>query len=675
MFTTRFNKIVVGVLLMIIGVANPFYLFSQNNDILLLSNAEQEQLKYIDSLSYLDYTLALEKASKEIKGLEYWESPVYYAELLRVMQMASFLSAQIDLFDSINAKILSLPVKKLHPARQGKILMVKSSAANLGMKNIDAIIFSKESLVNYEEDHNIEGQISSLEYIAKIYFSMGRYQSSVEYFNRAISKSQEIENKEYYVNLLLKSLESLSKLDSVQEAQNRINTVNEIVEENPEIVDESSLNFELAKFYYYQNNDYKALQYIDKNIILYKKLNNKIRLALMLTWKAEVYHRMKDYSTALRYGHEALSIRHAANLKMLEASSNYNIAGNMIRLHKYDSALYYIERGDELYKPYRKYSEHLRGLDLRRQVFLELKDYENAFQVLEQSMLMKDSIKQMNDKQKVFDMETDFAMEKYDQQNRKIQAEAQVEKMEKEHNTLLLKIELIVLLLLLLSFYISYMNIRNRSRRKFILGSQQLIFIQMNSHFVFNALTAIQSLIYKKEFETAVFYLDMFTSLINRVLDGASKSYMSLKDEIDFVKEFLEIQRLRFGDDFNYQINVAENLDLSDYKIPPMLAYPFIEYAVEERVQKTDGDAWIIININKAGNFIEYELVDKNIGFLELDDCYIKRYGGQEILCRQLTQERMQAYNKLFHQRIIFSKKMVIFEGEECPSLQFKVKI
>jgi len=233
---------------------------------------------------------------------------------------------------------------------------------------------------------------------------------------------------------------------------------------------------------------------------------------------------------------------------------------------------------------------------------------------------------------------------------------------------------LVVLFLVLVSSILVFVHIKSKNRRDITLVSQRLIFIQMNSHFVFNALTAIQSLIYKKQLESAIHYLTIFSSLINKITGDSQKKYTSLQSEVAFVIEFLQIQQLRFGKALNYQINIDDDMNLQNYRVPPMLIYPFIEYAVEECVQKAEKGGVLIINILKEGKYIVYEIVDKGLGFINMDDCFIKRYGGQEILCEKLTKERISIYNHFFNSRIIFAEKKVFIEGEEYKALHFRIK-
>jgi len=288
---------------------------------------------------------------------------------------------------------------------------------------------------------------------------------------------------------------------------------------------------------------------------------------------------------------------------------------------------------------------------------------------------INDSLFHLDNREKLKEMESTFEFNKYEQQAEKIQADARLQLYQSERNETILNIIIIVFILTLIASYLIYINSRNKNNRRILLATQKLIFIQMNSHFVFNALTAIQSLIYKNQIESAIHSLSLFSSLINKVISITHKKYVSIQSEISFIMEFLQIQKLRFGDDLKFQLNIDDDIDLAKIMIPPMLSYPFIEYAVEECIQKSDLDAALIINIRKEGKYLNYEVVDKGLGFLKMGECFIKRYGGQEIMCEQLTKERISVYNLFYRTRIIFAQRNIQFDGQECQAILFRIKV
>ena len=102
---------------------------------------------------------------------------------------------------------------------------------------------------------------------------------------------------------------------------------------------------------------------------------------------------------------------------------------------------------------------------------------------------------------------------------------------------------------------------------------------QMNPHFIFNCLNSIREMILKNENIHASRYLSKFAQLIRITLDQSSKHLISLKETIEYLKRYLEMEQIR-TDKFIYTLQVDEMLDLEELMIPPMLIQPFIENAI-----------------------------------------------------------------------------------------------
>lgn len=113
---------------------------------------------------------------------------------------------------------------------------------------------------------------------------------------------------------------------------------------------------------------------------------------------------------------------------------------------------------------------------------------------------------------------------------------------------------------------------------------------QMNPHFIFNSLNSIQECIVNEKIEDAHRYLSQFSRLLRMVIDYSEKSLISLDKEIEFLKLYLELESLRFGRSFQYQIHVDESIDDEETLIPSLLIQPFVENAIWHGLLHKKGD-------------------------------------------------------------------------------------
>lgn len=103
---------------------------------------------------------------------------------------------------------------------------------------------------------------------------------------------------------------------------------------------------------------------------------------------------------------------------------------------------------------------------------------------------------------------------------------------------------------------------------------------QMNPHFIFNALNSVQQFILKGDVDQANRYLSKFSRLQREVLNNSDQNFISLDKEIEILKLYLELEQLRFNENFDYSILLEDDIDPDELKIPPMILQPFIENAI-----------------------------------------------------------------------------------------------
>lgn len=103
---------------------------------------------------------------------------------------------------------------------------------------------------------------------------------------------------------------------------------------------------------------------------------------------------------------------------------------------------------------------------------------------------------------------------------------------------------------------------------------------QMNPHFVHNSLNAIQYYIQKNDVETSENYLAKFSKLMRQFFDFSRRKTISLSEEINLLQNYLEIEKLRFEDKLDYNIQVDKKIDTDDQHIPSMLLQPLVENAI-----------------------------------------------------------------------------------------------
>ena len=136
---------------------------------------------------------------------------------------------------------------------------------------------------------------------------------------------------------------------------------------------------------------------------------------------------------------------------------------------------------------------------------------------------------------------------------------------------------------------------------------------QLDPHFTFNAVSSIGSLIMKGEKEKAYTYLIKLSGLLRSVLTDSSLLLKPIREEVEFVTRFLELQKLRYGNRFDYSINVAEDVDLN-MLVPKMVFQAVVENAVKHGIENKKDKGMIEITIHNVRNGNEFVVRDNGIG-------------------------------------------------------------
>lgn len=137
---------------------------------------------------------------------------------------------------------------------------------------------------------------------------------------------------------------------------------------------------------------------------------------------------------------------------------------------------------------------------------------------------------------------------------------------------------------------------------------------QMNPHFFYNALNTIQSFILSNEKKQAVSYLSKFSNLTRTILEMTEKETISIAEEVKTLSLYLDIEKARFEEDFNYHILVDDEIDAGNIKIPTMLLQPYVENAVKHGLLHKQGEKAVTIHFQKETEHIKISIDDNGIG-------------------------------------------------------------
>ncbi len=141
---------------------------------------------------------------------------------------------------------------------------------------------------------------------------------------------------------------------------------------------------------------------------------------------------------------------------------------------------------------------------------------------------------------------------------------------------------------------------------------------QMNPHFLFNAMNSIQQFTLKNDVDNANRYLSRFSTLLRNVLHSSRQKFITLEEEIEQLDLYLDIEKLRLGDSFQYSIEVANEIETDAVKIPGMLIQPFVENALKHGLSPKEGIKKLDIFFSlEEADILQVKITDNGIGRLK----------------------------------------------------------
>jgi len=137
---------------------------------------------------------------------------------------------------------------------------------------------------------------------------------------------------------------------------------------------------------------------------------------------------------------------------------------------------------------------------------------------------------------------------------------------------------------------------------------------QMNPHFIFNALNSIKRLILDNENRNASRYLSKFAQMIRLTLNHSKETFVTLQETIEYLNAYLEMEQLRFGSSFTYQIEVLGKPDEEDIDIPTLMIQPLVENAIWHGLMHREGEKRIMIRFLITDDWVTCTIEDNGIG-------------------------------------------------------------
>lgn len=169
---------------------------------------------------------------------------------------------------------------------------------------------------------------------------------------------------------------------------------------------------------------------------------------------------------------------------------------------------------------------------------------------------------------------------------------------------------------------------------------------QMNPHFFYNALNTIQSFIFNDDKRNAGIYLSKFSHLTRRILEMSERETVTVAEEIQTIQLYLEIESVRFNNEFEFSIHMEDHLDPEITRLPGMLIQPYVENAIKHGLLHKKGKKTLVISLFKTNAFLKIALEDNGIGRERSKELNAIKNRGHQSFATHANSKRLELLNK-----------------------------
>lgn len=418
---------------------------------------------------------------------------------------------------------------------------------------------------------------------------------------------------------------------------------------------------ELATIYFSKKKYTDAIQNCQKAIAIFENLNNQEGLGGAYNILGIIYREQKEFVKAGSQFNKALIYYESIGDMKQIANVFHNVGTVFYAQKKYENALHYLNRSIEISKVNGPVSQMYNTYRVISNVYKDLGQSQKALEYMNNYVNYIDSSATEQATGKIAELNELYRAEQRDrlilsqsdslerQRQEKELTSAQLENVQLKSNFQMYVILGFVLIIILsgVIFYNRWNQAKIKQQQREAEMSQTLLRTQMNPHFVFNAMSVIQSYIYENDTKNSSKFLVNFSRLMRLILENSSKEEIPIELEEEILQKYLETQKLRFEDRFEFRIFISDDLRAENAMIPPMITQPFIENSIEHGQLHTIREGGFIhVHFRKNNNMLEVIIEDNGIGRKGAEKN--KKSRDHKSMAMNITYERISNLNKKY---------------------------
>ncbi|MDQ1772615.1 tetratricopeptide repeat protein [Labilibaculum sp. A4] len=573
------------------------------------------------------------------------ENPVTQQITLFLDSSVYFRNSSINKSITICQKAIEIAEETQNPNFLSKAYKAQGINYYISGTTDSAFLYYQKAIPQFEALNSKSDVGKVLGNIGLLYKRQAKYDMALEYYLQNLKIYKEINYREglgsifnnlgnlYYLQENLATAENyyLLALSNFKNFKNTVEIANAYC--NLGAIAEQNKNFT------------KSLDFYNKSLHENSKIGNVLFESKLLFNIGYLYHSQNMPDSATAYVKRAEKIRIQIGDKDGLISAKLELAKIEMSQNNANLSEKYLLEADQLAIENNMLKWRSEILSSLTDVYREKQDFKKAFIHQSQWIQVDDSINKIETSNRFAELSIKYETEKSQQELELLQQKSQIQNLELGKKNAWIIILMIVMILGAVAIVVSLRINRLRADHKIMDLRQKVLLTQMNPHFLFNSLTAIQSFILDKKNVEANNYLSRLASLVRGILENSREEFVSLRTELETLKDYIGLQKLRFENEISYEFEIDKNIDQDQVLVPPMLAQPFVENALIHGMLRTNPNAQIQVKIslNKNLDLLRFQIKDNGIG---IDEAKKNRQDqNHKSIATSIALDRVKIYN------------------------------
>ncbi|MBR08415.1 MAG: hypothetical protein CMP48_12155 [Rickettsiales bacterium] len=393
-----------------------------------------------------------------------------------------------------------------------------------------------------------------------------------------------------------------------------------------------------------------GLQLLEKAYQLGVKTEDTLRIASASNLIGDSYKALRDYQKAKQQYQQTIDLVGPSGSAWNLGYSNLRLAETAIAVSNYKEAIHYAERALENYQIISEKTRIKDVYGILAEAYEKGGNFEQAFKFHKDFKSLNDSLFNEQKNKQLTTLETQYETAKKDQEIESLSQQAQIQELKLSQRNTQLLVAGVAILVIILGGVVFYQQRKYRHQQAVSDLEQRMLRLQMNPHFIFNALASIQNYILQSDTKESVKYLSKFGKLMRQILEHSREDFITITEEVDMLSNYLQIQQLRFNHSFDFKIEVDEAIEPDEFRIPPLFAQPLVENAIEHGLNGIPNGE-VIVSFTNTGKNISLSVADNGKG-LQPQTIVSREHRS---LATKITKERLSILSQQFKSKYKFS--------------------